>query len=100
MLQPANIINVAMDGFHDKRKSVVTCIFMSITFYIRTNVLRMRLTLGLRAFLQSVNRLLKLATKPGQSELWQSMKICILGIAVVGVVGFVIKLISMLLQGF
>ncbi|MCW4055893.1 MAG: protein translocase SEC61 complex subunit gamma [Candidatus Bathyarchaeota archaeon] len=59
----------------------------------------MRLTLGLRSFFNSVSRLLKLATKPGRSELWQSTKISFLGIAVIGVVGFVIRLISMLVQG-
>ncbi|MFQ6068239.1 MAG: protein translocase SEC61 complex subunit gamma [Candidatus Bathyarchaeia archaeon] len=55
--------------------------------------------MGIRSFLQSVSRLLKLATKPGKSELWQSIKICLLGIAVVGVIGFIIKLISFVLQG-
>ncbi|MGB9134546.1 MAG: protein translocase SEC61 complex subunit gamma [Candidatus Bathyarchaeia archaeon] len=59
----------------------------------------MRLALGLRSFLQSVSRLLKLATKPGRSELWQSIKICFLGIAAVGLIGFVIKLISFVMQG-
>lgn len=59
----------------------------------------MRLTLDVRSFLQSVTRLLKLATKPGRSELWQSMKICFLGIAAVGTIGFVIKIISFVLQG-
>jgi protein translocase SEC61 complex gamma subunit len=58
-----------------------------------------RLTLGVRSFLQSVSRLLKLATKPGKSELWQSVKICFLGIIVVGVVGFVIKLVAFVIQG-
>jgi protein translocase SEC61 complex gamma subunit len=55
--------------------------------------------LGVRSFLQSVSRLLKLATKPGKSELWQSVKICFLGIIVVGVVGFVIKLVAFVIQG-
>ncbi|MDH5448976.1 MAG: protein translocase SEC61 complex subunit gamma [Candidatus Bathyarchaeota archaeon] len=55
--------------------------------------------MGIRSFIQSVSRLLKLATKPGRSEIWQSTKICFLGIAAVGVVGFVIKLISMFLSG-
>jgi protein translocase SEC61 complex gamma subunit len=59
----------------------------------------MRLTLGVRSFLQSVSRLLKLATKPGRSELWQSIKICFLGIVAVGVIGFLIKLISFVMQG-
>jgi protein translocase SEC61 complex gamma subunit len=43
--------------------------------------------------------LLKLATKPGRSELWLSVKICFLGILVVGVVGFIIKLIAGILTG-
>jgi len=55
--------------------------------------------MGLRSFLSSARRLLRLATKPGRSELWLSIKICFLGIALVGVIGFVIKLISTALQG-
>jgi len=56
--------------------------------------------LGLRSFLGAAARLLKLAKKPGRSELWLSVKICLLGIAVVGAVGFIIKFISGLMQGF
>jgi protein translocase SEC61 complex gamma subunit len=52
----------------------------------------------LRSFLTQVARTLKLAIKPGRSELWVSIKICVLGIGVVGVVGFVIKLIALVLQ--
>ncbi|MGQ9566400.1 MAG: protein translocase SEC61 complex subunit gamma [Candidatus Bathyarchaeales archaeon] len=55
--------------------------------------------MGLRSFLSSALRLLRLATKPGRSELWLSIKICFLGIALIGVIGFVIKLISTALQG-
>ncbi|MBX5326971.1 protein translocase SEC61 complex subunit gamma [Candidatus Bathyarchaeota archaeon A05DMB-4] len=55
--------------------------------------------MGLRSFLSSARRLLRLATKPGRSELWLSIKICFLGIALIGVIGFVIKLISTALQG-
>lgn len=55
--------------------------------------------MGLRSFLNSVGRLLKLATKPGRSELWLSIKICTLGTVVVGGVGYLIKLISAVLQG-
>jgi len=54
--------------------------------------------LGLRSFLKSCSRLLKLATKPGRSELWLSIKICLLGTIAIGGVGFVIKLISGALQ--
>ena len=54
--------------------------------------------MGLRSFLTQAGRTLKLAIKPGRSELWLSIKICILGISLVGVVGFVIKLIASVLQ--
>ena len=67
--------------------------------FIPELMLRVRLTLGVRSFLQSISRLLKLATKPGRSELWQSVKICLLGIGLIGVIGFIIKLISFVLSG-
>jgi protein translocase SEC61 complex gamma subunit len=50
--------------------------------------------MGLRAFLEQCARTLKLAVKPGRSELWLSIKICFLGIGVVGLIGFVIKLLT------
>lgn len=59
-----------------------------------------RVNLGLRSFLKSASRLLRLAKKPGRSELWLSIKICLLGVAVVGALGFLIKLISSMMQGF
>jgi protein translocase SEC61 complex gamma subunit len=54
--------------------------------------------MGLRSFLDGCARSLKLSVKPGRTELWLSIKICFLGIGVIGVVGFVIKLISSVLQ--
>ncbi|MCJ7722323.1 preprotein translocase subunit SecE [Candidatus Bathyarchaeota archaeon] len=53
----------------------------------------MRGTLGLRSFFKSASRLLKLATKPGRTELWLSLKICFLGIIAIGGIGFLIKII-------
>jgi protein translocase SEC61 complex gamma subunit len=44
--------------------------------------------------------MLKLAKKPGRDELWLSIKICFLGIIVIGVVGFIIKFISATLQAW
>jgi len=55
--------------------------------------------LGLRSFFQSASRLLKLATKPGRTELWLSIKICLLGTLAIGAVGFLIKFISFALTG-
>jgi protein translocase SEC61 complex gamma subunit len=54
--------------------------------------------MGLRDFLTQCARTLKLAIKPGRSELWLSIKICMLGISAIGVVGFIIKLLSSLVQ--
>jgi protein translocase SEC61 complex gamma subunit len=50
--------------------------------------------LGLVSFLKSSSRLLRLARKPDRSELWLTIKICALGIIIVGMVGFIIKLLS------
>jgi preprotein translocase subunit Sss1 len=49
--------------------------------------------LGLRSFFQSASRLLKLATKPGKTELWLSLKICFIGTLAIGGIGFLIKII-------
>ncbi|HKZ95277.1 MAG TPA: protein translocase SEC61 complex subunit gamma [Candidatus Bathyarchaeia archaeon] len=54
--------------------------------------------MGLRSFFSSAAKMMKLAKKPGRDELWLSIKICILGIAVIGVVGFIIKFLSATLQ--
>ncbi len=54
--------------------------------------------MGLRSFLAQCAKTLKLATKPGRSELWLSIKICILGIGAIGIIGFIIKLVSNTLQ--
>jgi protein translocase SEC61 complex gamma subunit len=56
--------------------------------------------LGLRSFFSSAAKMLKLAKKPGRDELWLSVKICVLGIVVIGVVGFIIKFISAALQAW
>ena len=54
--------------------------------------------MGLRSFLSQSARTLKLAIKPGTSELWLSIKICFLGIGAIGLIGFIIKLIASVLQ--
>jgi protein translocase SEC61 complex gamma subunit len=54
--------------------------------------------MGLRDFLAQCTRTMKLAVKPGRSELWLSMKICLLGIGAIGLIGFVIKMLSTVLQ--
>ena len=54
--------------------------------------------MSLRDFLAQCARTMKLAVKPGRSELWLSIKICFLGVAAIGLIGFVIKLLSSVLQ--
>jgi protein translocase SEC61 complex gamma subunit len=55
--------------------------------------------MGLRAFLSSARRLMKLAKKPGRDELWISVRICVLGVLVIGALGYIVKIISSFLQG-
>jgi protein translocase SEC61 complex gamma subunit len=54
--------------------------------------------MGLRSFLAQCARALRLSIKPGRDELWLSIKICLLGIGLIGAIGFVIKLLSSVLQ--
>jgi protein translocase SEC61 complex gamma subunit len=54
--------------------------------------------MGLRNFLSQCGRTLKLAVKPGRSELWLSIKICLLGMGAIGLIGFIVKLLSSVLQ--
>jgi len=56
--------------------------------------------LGVRSFFSSAAKLLKLAKKPGRDELWLSVKICLLGVAAIGVVGYIIKIMSAMLQAW
>jgi protein translocase SEC61 complex gamma subunit len=56
--------------------------------------------MGVRSFFSSAGKLLKLAKKPGRDELWLSIKICLLGIAAIGVVGYIIKIMSAALQAW
>ncbi len=44
-------------------------------------------------FLSSI-RVLRSATKPGKSEFFLLLRICFLGIVVIGILGFIIRLIS------
>jgi len=56
--------------------------------------------LGVRSFFSSAAKMLKLAKKPGRDEIWLSVKICVLGVAAIGAIGFVIKFISATLQAW
>lgn len=53
--------------------------------------------MGLKSWLTQAARTLKLANKPGREELWLSIKISLLGIGVVGLIGYVVKLLGTLM---
>ena len=55
--------------------------------------------MGIRSFFESASRLLKSASEPDLKTLWTSIKVCILGVAVLGVIGFLIRIISATIQG-
>jgi len=44
-------------------------------------------------FIASVRRLLHVTTRPTRTELWLMVKICFLGIAVVGGLGYVVRML-------
>jgi preprotein translocase subunit Sss1 len=50
--------------------------------------------MGLRDWLTQAARTIKLATKPGRDELWLSIKISLLGIGVIGLLGFLTRIIA------
>ena len=55
--------------------------------------------MGLKSWLQQAARTIKLASKPGREEVWLSIKISLLGIGIIGLIGFVVKLLSYALGG-
>ena len=55
--------------------------------------------MGIKSWLTQASRTLKLATKPGRDELWLSIKISLLGIGAIGLIGFVIKLLTYAISG-
>ncbi len=57
------------------------------------------MNMGIRSWIMQAGRTLKLAVKPGREELWLSIKISLLGIGIVGIVGFVIKLLAYAIGG-
>ena len=44
--------------------------------------------------MRSCGRLLRLAKKPDRSELWLTIKICLLGVVAIGLIGYVIKILA------
>jgi protein translocase SEC61 complex gamma subunit len=55
--------------------------------------------MGLSESFRSMGKVLKLSRKPDFDELKLSLKICLLGLIIIGVFGFIIQLISSLIIG-
>lgn len=55
--------------------------------------------MDVKSWLTQAARTLKLAVKPDREELWLSVKISLLGIGAIGLIGFIIKLLSFALGG-
>lgn len=53
--------------------------------------------MGLKSFLQSCIRLIKMVGRPEPKEVWASMRIGLIGLAVLGVIGFIIKVLATML---
>jgi protein translocase SEC61 complex gamma subunit len=54
--------------------------------------------LKIREFLSSCRRLILILTKPSRGEIWGTFKTSLLGIAIIGGLGFVIKFLATILQ--
>jgi protein translocase SEC61 complex gamma subunit len=55
--------------------------------------------MGLRSFFQSASRLLRTISKPDWKTYSLSFKIVFIGVALLGSIGFLIRLISVTIQG-
>ncbi|MEM2136518.1 MAG: protein translocase SEC61 complex subunit gamma [Candidatus Methanomethylicia archaeon] len=50
------------------------------------------------SFKESVKRILRLSRKPSREEFWLTLRICLLGLFLIGGYGFIVQLISLVLQ--
>lgn len=55
--------------------------------------------MGILEFFRSTARLLRVISKPDWRTFWLSVKICLIGVALLGGIGYIIRLISITLQG-
>ncbi len=50
--------------------------------------------MNLKERLQNYVRILSIAKRPNSKEFWDTVRICAIGIAIVGAIGFIFSLIS------
>lgn len=49
--------------------------------------------MGIRDFVESSRRLLRVTSRPDRTEIWLLVKISFLGVAIIGAVGFMIRIL-------
>jgi len=54
---------------------------------------------GISTRLRGYKKVLRLTKRPDRTEFQQTAKICAIGISLIAIVGFIIKMVSSLLQG-
>ncbi|MGW8178610.1 MAG: protein translocase SEC61 complex subunit gamma [bacterium] len=54
--------------------------------------------MGLNEFFQSADRLLRTLTRPDWKTYWMSIKIVFAGIGIIGAIGYLVRLISAVIQ--
>lgn len=55
--------------------------------------------LGLRSFLAASSRLIKLIQRPERKELWASIRISLIGLGILGILGFITKFLGTMFLG-
>ncbi len=53
--------------------------------------------MGIRDFFISFKRLTKIIKKPSNQELWASIKVSLIGMTIIGAIGFIIKFLATML---
>jgi len=54
--------------------------------------------MGLGGFFQSARRLMRTLTRPDWKTYWTSVKIVLVGVALLGGIGYIIRIISVVVQ--
>jgi protein transport protein SEC61 subunit gamma-like protein len=49
--------------------------------------------MGIGSFIESAKRVIRVASKPSRTELWMLVRVTAIGIAIVGGIGFMIKVL-------
>ena len=49
--------------------------------------------MGLKEFIESTKRLMHVTSKPSREELWMLIKISFLGIVIIGIIGFAVRVL-------